>query len=160
MYSEVEISMRNPVACITLFGLKSEIAGTDFRLLVWNWESVQWGKCALWVLRGPSLYSCAPFSTALVTGSPHMRDLTFDHQPSRPTGYRTWSAFDFFFSCRIFLFAARFRRNVRTTRRRVEWVIRAFPWGKCGRTSKCGRQYLMRKLVNCILPCFMNAFIS
>jgi len=95
MYSEAEISMRNPVAYITPFGLKVEIAETDFRLLVWNWESVQSGDYALWVLRGPSFYSSALFSTALVTGSPHIRDLTFDHQPSRPTGYSTWSTFDF-----------------------------------------------------------------
>jgi hypothetical protein len=160
MHSEVEISMRNPVAYITQFGLKVEIVGTDFRLLVWNWESVQWGEYALWVLRGPSFYSCALVSTALVTGSPHLRELTFDHQPSRPTGYMTWSTFDFFVRCRIFLFAARFRRNVRTTRRRIKWVIPSFLWGKGGRTAKCGRQYLMRKLVDRILPCFMNAFIS
>jgi len=32
MYSEVEISARNPVTYITPFGLKVDIAGTDFRL--------------------------------------------------------------------------------------------------------------------------------
>jgi len=47
MYSEVEIAARNPVAYITPFGLEVEIVGTDFMLLVRNWESVQWGEYAL-----------------------------------------------------------------------------------------------------------------
>lgn len=134
------------MAYITPFGLKVEVAGTDFRLLVWNWESVQWGEYAVWVLRGTSFYSCVLFSTALVIGSPQMREITFDNQPSRPTGYRTW--FDFLSVAGFFLFVARFRRNVRTTGRRIEWIICSFLGCKGGRHAKCGRQYLMRKLVD------------
>jgi hypothetical protein len=107
MYSEVEIAARNPVAYVTPFGIKVEIVGTDFRLLVINWESVQWGEYALRVLRGTSSYNCVLFSTALVVGSPHMRDLTFDHQTSLPldTGLDQNSIFcqlqDFSLCCQV-----------------------------------------------------------